>query len=594
MNNMQMGQQRRPEKSSRTYNLKSGAALARWALSHSPHPGRRTALILILCALTSVCNLAVPLLIGRAIDSLTQAELLLRSLVLLGILYGLSALLSHGQGVLVSRLAQEMGRGLRDRLDRQITRLPLSYTDAHPQGDLLSRMTNDIDALSQSVSAIIPGLLSSGATLIGGTILMAGQSPVLTGINLGIGLLMAVAGGAYSRVMYGAVQRQQRTLGELNAAITEAMTQRHSISAYRSQNHVRQVLSDRSDSMTHAGIRAQALGAVMEPMMNILGNASFIVTAVYGGLQVMGGGMTLGAVQACLLYARQLLRPLTELGMLMSQIQGGLACADRVRALAEVPPEPDEGTNPLTGPQVQGEIRFEHIDFSYIREKPVLRDFSLTVAPRETVAIVGATGVGKTTLINLLLRFYEPDRGRVLLDGIDLKDLPRRRLYGSVGVLLQEGSLMRGSVRHNIAYGKPDATEEEVREAASLVLADHFIRQLPEGYDTPLSPQDSSLSAGQRQLICLARVPLTNPKILVLDEATSSVDAHTELAVQHALRAIRANRTCIIIAHRLNTVRDADRIVVLADGQIAEEGTHQELLRRRGAYWRMYTEGNRT
>ena len=302
----------------------------------------------------------------------------------------------------------------------------------------------------------------------------------------------------------------------------------------------------------------------------------------------MGCAMIIGAVQACLLYARQLLRPLTEMGMLLSQAQGGLACAERVRELADTPAEADAGQAALTGPQVRGEIRFDHVTFSYIRGKPVLRDFTLHIRPRETVAIVGATGVGKTTLINLLLRFYEPDAGRVTLDGIDLADLPRRRLYRSIGVLLQEGSILSGTVRHNIAYGHEEATEEEIEAAAALVRADSFIRQTPEGYDTRLSAGSSGLSAGQRQLICLARVPLMNPRVLVLDEATSSVDAHTEEAVQHALRQVRADRTCILIAHRLNTVRDADRIIVLSDGGIAEEGTHEELLRRGGLYARMW------
>ena len=588
MNGMQGGPGRRPEKTGKRYSLRDGLALARWILAHAPRAGRRLGLILLLCLLVSACNMAAPLLLGRAIDTLGQAELLLRALTLLGLIYALSAAFSHAQGVLVSRLAQEMGAALRERLYRQTLRLPLPYTDAHPQGDLLSRMTNDIDALTQTVSTVIPGVLSSAVTLVGCALLMLRLSPELTGMNLGIGLVMMLCGGAYSRVMFGAVQRQQKTLGELNAMVAEAMNQRHSIAAYRNQEAAKAALFGKSDEMTRVGIRTQALGAVMEPMMNVLGNASFIVTAVFGGIQVMGGAMTIGAVQACLLYARQLLRPLTEMGMLLSQAQGGLACAERVRELADTPAEADAGQAALTGPQVRGEIRFDHVTFSYIRGKPVLRDFTLHIRPRETVAIVGATGVGKTTLINLLLRFYEPDAGRVTLDGIDLADLPRRRLYRSIGVLLQEGSILSGTVRHNIAYGHEEATEEEIEAAAALVRADSFIRQTPEGYDTRLSAGSSGLSAGQRQLICLARVPLMNPRVLVLDEATSSVDAHTEEAVQHALRQVRADRTCILIAHRLNTVRDADRIIVLSDGGIAEEGTHEELLRRGGLYARMW------
>lgn len=322
--------------------------------------------------------------------------------------------------------------------------------------------------------------------------------------------------------------------------------------------------------------------------MGILGNVSFLITAVISCLMVIEGHLSIGSIQACLLYSRQLLRPLTEMGMLVSQIQGGLACADRIRELADVPPETDAGTLALTNADIHGEICFDNLKFSYIRDRKVLDGLSLTIHPRESVAIVGSTGAGKTTLINLLLRFYDPDSGCILLDGIDIRDLPRRRLYGAIAVILQDGSIMTSRIADNIAYGRPSADDEEIKKAAEIVHADTFIQQLPEKYNSVIGQDDSLISAGQRQLICLARVPLMNPKIMILDEATSSVDAHTESLVQKAILELRKDRTCIVIAHRLNTIRNMDRIIVLDQGHIVEEGTHDSLMSLRGKYFTLY------
>jgi len=592
MNNMQPGQGRQIEKQrGRRYNLKSAAHLTGWLLSHTPKAGGKLAWILLLCVAISLINLAIPMLVGRAIDSLTDVHRLLISLLVLGFFYLVSGLLGRFQGIAVSRLAQQIGFELRGRLYRRIMSLPVSYTDTHPHGDIMSRMTNDIDAVVQTLSVVVPGLLSALITIVGCTLILFRQSPLITWVNLGVGAAMVLCGGLYSRLMFGLVLRQQKVLGHLNAVVAESMAHRRSISAYGRQKEEIDRMTRASDEMEQVGIRTQVFGAAMEPMMSVLGNISFLVTAVVGGLLVIEGTISIGMIQACLLYSRQLLKPVTEMGMLLSQIQGGLACADRVRALFDVPPEADQGSLSLSNARIQGALSFENLSFSYIRGKKVLDHLSLEIRPQETVALVGLTGAGKTTLMNLLLRFYEPDEGTLRLDGMDLRDIPRRRLYGSMAVILQDGSMMTDTIAESIAYGRPGASMEEIQAAAKQVCADTMIRQLPQGYETVAGPESSALSSGERQLICLARILLMDPRILILDEATSSVDARTEQLVQEALSGIRQGRTCIIIAHRLNTIRNVDRILMLDGGHIAEEGTHEQLMALRGKYYNLYMSG---
>ncbi len=591
MNQMQGGRSPQPDQERRRFDLRSSLLLVRWIALQMPKARLRILWILVQSLVISLCNLAVPMLIGRAIDCLLIPERLLVSLVVLGAVHAISALFGWLQGRAVSSLALTLGRDLRRSLYDTVLNAPVSWTDTHPRGDVMSRMTNDTDALVQTISVVVPGLFSAVITILGCTLIMLRRSPVITFVNLGIGILMLIAGSLYSRVMFRLVRRQQTALGDLNAVVAESMEHRHSICAYQQQESVNRRMAEASDRMERVGIRTQLFGAGMEPMMGVLGNLSFLATAVISCLMVIEGRMSIGGIQACLLYARHLLKPLTEMGMLFSQAQGGLACADRVQELDSVPPEADDGTSGLTKARMQGAITFRDLDFSYIRGKKVLDGLSLSIRPQETVAIVGATGAGKTTLINLLLRFYEPDAGEILLDGVPVSDLPRSRLYSAISVILQDGSLMTAPVAANIAYGRPEAEEEEIKKAAELVHADAFIQQLPEQYQTIVTQEDTILSAGQRQLVCLARIPLMNPKILILDEATSSVDARTEQLVQKALLTLREGRTCIVIAHRLNTIRNVDRIVVLDGGRIVEQGTHDELMSLRGKYYELYLSG---
>ena len=587
MNQMQGGRSPQPDQNRQQYNLRSSLELARWLAARMPKARGPLAWILVQSLVISLCNLATPMMIGRAIDSLFLPERLLMTLALLGAVHLTVSLFGWMQGRTVSRLSQTLGRDLRQSLYGTVLKAPVSYTDTHSRGEIMSKMTNDTDAIVQTVSVVLPGIFSALITIIGCALILVRQNATIMLVNLGVGLVMVIIGSLYSRIMFRLVRRQQAALGELNAVVAESMEQRHSIFAYRRQGEIISKMDEASDRMERIGIRTQLFGAGMEPLMGVFGNISFLVTAAISCLMVIGGTMTVGGIQSCLQYARQMLKPLTEMGMLFSQMQGGLACTDRVRELDSTPPEADAGTKDPARSEIQGGITFEDIDFSYIRGKKVLDGLNLTIRPEETVAIVGATGAGKTTLINLLLRFYEPDRGQILLDGTRISDMPRSKLYSTVTAILQDGSLMSVSIGENIAYGRPAAAEEEIRAAAETVHADGFIRQLPEGYATVISQEDSILSAGQRQLICLARIPLMNPKVLILDEATSSVDAYTEQLVQKTLLNLRKGRTCVVIAHRLNTIRNADRIVVLDGGEIAEEGTHEELAALKGKYWEL-------
>ena len=509
-----------------------------------------------------------------------------RTLLLALGLYVVSSLVLLLQGYLLNGAVQRSVRRLRDGVEAKIHRLPLSYFDRQTRGELLSRVTNDIDNVAQSLQQTLSQLLTSLLTVVGVTIMMFVISPVLAVIAL---VTIPVAIGV-TTVIGKRAQRlfvaQWKSTGELNSHIEEAFTGQSLVKVFGRQREVEQVFAERNDAVYRASFGAQFVSGLIMPTMFFIGNLNYVVIAVVGGLRVASGTMTLGDVQAFIQYSRQFTQPLTQVASMANLLQSGVASAERVFEVLDAEEQTVEGTVEL--PPVRGRVEFEHVSFSYSVDQPLIEDLSLTAEPGQTVAIVGPTGAGKTTLVNLLMRFYDPQSGRILLDGVDVATIPRAVLRSQVGMVLQDTWLFHGTIHDNIAYGRPDADEADILAAAEATFVDRFVRSLPDGYATVIDEEGSNVSAGERQLITIARAFLADPTLLILDEATSSVDTRTEVLVQHAMAALRTARTSFVIAHRLSTIRDADVILVMEAGSIVEQGSHTELLERRGAYWRLY------
>ena len=536
-----------------------------------------------------------PYILGRATDIIvagvtTRAPIdraaLGRMLLLALGLYVLSSLVLLLQGYLLNGAVQRSVRRLRDGVEAKIHRLPLSYLDRQTRGELLSRVTNDIDNVAQSLQQTLSQLLTSLLTVIGVTVMMFVVSPVLAVIAL---ITIPVAIGV-TTVIGKRAQRlfvaQWKSTGELNSHIEEAFTGQSLVKVFGRQREVEQVFAERNDAVYRASFGAQFVSGLIMPTMFFIGNLNYVVIAVVGGLRVASGTMSLGDVQAFIQYSRQFTQPLTQVASMANLLQSGVASAERVFEVLDAEEQTVEGTAGL--PPVHGRVAFEHVSFSYSDDQPLIEDLTLTAEPGQTVAIVGPTGAGKTTLVNLLMRFYDPQSGRILLDGVDVATIPRAVLRSEVGMVLQDTWLFHGTIRDNIAYGRPDASEADIHAAAEATYVDRFVRSLPDGYETVIDEEGSNVSAGERQLITIARAFLADPTLLILDEATSSVDTRTEVLVQQAMAALRTARTSFVIAHRLSTIRDADMILVMEAGSIVEQGNHTELLERRGAYWRLY------
>jgi ATP-binding cassette, subfamily B, multidrug efflux pump len=522
---------------------------------------------------------------GVGIDFTALGHVLLLAL---GLYVGAS-LLSWLQGYLLNGVVQNTVLQLRADVEDKLNRLPLPYFDKQPRGELLSRVTNDIDNISTSLQQTLSQLLTSLLTVIGVVTLMFVISPLLALIALvtiPVSMVVTKTIAKHSQKQFIA---QWKHTGGLNGQIEEAFSGHALVKVFGRQKEIEASFEKQNEDLFRASFGAQFVSGIIMPAMMFIGNLNYVVIAVIGGLQVASGSMSLGDVQAFIQYSRQFTQPLTQLASMANLMQSGVASAERVFDLLDAPEQSPDPAQPVSLGDRKGRVEFERVSFRYKPDEPLIDDLSLVAEPGHTIAIVGPTGAGKTTLVNLIMRFYELDSGRITLDGVDVTTMRRDQLRAETGMVLQDTWLFGGTIRDNLAYGRPDATEEQILAAAKATYVDRFVQSLPDGYDTVIDEESSNLSSGQKQLITIARAFLANPSLLILDEATSSVDTRTEVLVQHAMAALRSNRTSFVIAHRLSTIRDADLILVMEHGRIVEKGTHTELLARRGAYFTLYT-----
>lgn len=546
--------------------------------------------------LATILNVLAPSVLANAIDAVTvtpnhpEASIaeMLKWLVVLGVMYLLSAVFTYFQSLFAAMLSQYTVRIMRKDLFVKISRLPIKYMDTYKHGDIMSRMTNDVENISNSVSQSLGSLISGVIMLVGCFSMMLYYSWQLTLISMITIALTLIVTTFLSKFMRKYYPLQQRTLGELNGKIEEAVSGYKTVKAFTHEKTVCENFNQTSDRLCDVAIKAQTLGGIMGPCMNFVGNIGFLLIAVFGGWFAVQNIITVGTIQAFITYSKQFTRPINEIANQYSMIQTALAGAERVFEIMDSDPEPDEGKCDLDIESVRGDLNFKGIDFSYIKGEQVLKDFDLWVKSGQKIAIVGATGSGKTTVVNLLTRFYDIDGGEITLDGRSIYDIPKDKLRGSIGIVLQDTVIFTDTIAQNIRYGKIDATDEEVRAAARFARVDDFAEKLENGYDTMLTEGGSNISQGQRQLIAIARAVLANPKILILDEATSSIDTRTEMHIQEAMLKLMKGRTSLIIAHRLSTIRDADKIVVISGGKVVEAGNHEELLEQRGCYYNLY------
>jgi len=508
-------------------------------------------------------------------------------LLLLAGLYVVSTLFSYIQQYVMAGISQKVVYDLRAEVNRKLARLPLKYFDSHTHGETLSRVVNDVDTISSTLQQSLTQLITSVVTLVGVVVMMLTISPLMTLIvvvTLPLSFMVIRLVTPRSQKHF---RGMQQSLGELNGHVEEMYTGHPIVKAFGQERKSIAQFDAVNDRLYEAGWRAQFISGTIMPLMNFIGNIGYVLVCVAGGLLVMRGSIRIGDVQAFISYSKQFSMPITQTAQIANIIQSTIAAAERVFELLDEPEEVAEAAGGSVA-QAKGRVRFEHVKFGYKDDAPLIADMNIDVRSGQTVAIVGPTGAGKTTLINLLMRFYESNGGRITIDGVDITQMQRSELRGLFGMVLQDTWLFNGTIRDNIAYGRSGATDEEVVQAAKAAYADHFIRTLPDGYDTVLNEEASNISQGQKQLLTIARAILADPAILLLDEATSSVDSRTEIHIQRAMNELMLGRTSFVIAHRLSTIRHADLILVMNQGSVIEQGTHEELLAQRGFYAELY------
>ncbi len=554
------------------------------------------ALLLTMSAVT-VLDLFGPTLQGQAIDTIklvngkfvVDFDSLKQILLKMIILFTFSAGFTYLQSILSAKISQDTVFAMRNDLFAKISRLSIAETDNRRHGDLMSRMTNDVENVSNAVSQSIASLFSSILTFFGALYFMLRCNVIVTLVAFITVPLTLLVSAKLAKFMRRYFVEQQMLLGKLNGEVEEMVIGYKTVVAYGKEGESVERFNEISEGLRKTSIKSRVFGSIMGPCMNFLGNLQYVLVAAFGiFFMVNGSGMTPGDIQAMLQYSKKFNRPINEIANQYASIMTALAGAERIFEIMDTPNEIDEGTLDVEVNQIQGNIEFKDIQFGYVPDEPVLKGMNLSVKKGQRIAIVGATGSGKTTVVNLLTRFYELDGGKIYVDGMDITELPKKTLRDSIAIVLQDTVLFADTIRANIRYGNPDATEEEIKFAAKTAKADKFIERLPDGYDTVLTEGGSNLSQGQRQLLAIARAVIANPQILILDEATSNVDTRTEMHIQQAMLALMKNRTSLIIAHRLSTIRDADKIVVLKGGVIVEEGNHEELLEKNGEYAKLY------
>ena len=558
-------------------------------------------LLVLVLAVTSVTLVVLgPRILGHATDVVFDGLLrrngvnkidfskLHNILWLALLLYVSSFCLAYLQSYIMSGVVQRTMYQLRQDVEAKLHRLPLSYIDKNSRGDLLSRVTNDIDNIAQSLQQSLSGLLTSLLTIVGVIVMMFLISPILALIAM---LMVPSSLITMKQIASRSKKRfiaQWMHTGKLNGLVEEVFTGHAIVKAFGRQGEVEDRFATINEELPDASFGAQFMSGAIQPAMMFIGNLNYVAIAVVGGVRVASGSLGLGDIQAFIQYSRLFTAPLTQTASMMNVLQSGIASAERVFELLDAQEQSPDVESHIGDVLVTGRVEFVNVGFSYSKETPLIEDLSLVAEPGTTVAIVGPTGAGKTTLVNLLMRFYELDSGCITLDGHDIAKMPRRDLRSNIGMVLQDTWLFGGTIRENIAYGNPGASEDQIMAVAKATYVDRFVHSLPDGYDTILSDEGGSVSAGEKQLLTIARAFLADPTILILDEATSSVDTRTEVLIQKAMSALRSKRTSFVIAHRLSTIRDADVILMMEKGRIVEQGSHEVLLARKGPYYELY------